>query len=149
MHKNQALQHFEAACSPQVKLKLSRLKGNISSWKHSGPDYLRLDFKIYEEFPFLSDTGENEPKCAVYFRPGTESYSSFGLLNYFLWWGEVNSVVALCTLWLKFACGQVSSPRLHRLLFTVWYQKTDKVNDFHHITLCGELIVINFYKIES
>ena len=24
-------------------------------------------------------------------------------------------VVALCTLWLKFACGQVSSPRLYRL----------------------------------
>ena len=32
---------------------------------------------------FLTDTGENEPKCAVYYRPGAESYSSFGLLNYF------------------------------------------------------------------
>ena len=63
----------------------------------------------------LKDTGENEPKCAVYFRPGARSYQSFGLLNYFLWWGEVNSVVALRTLWLKFACGQVSSPRLYRL----------------------------------
>ena len=50
----------------------------------------------------------------MYFWPGAESYSSFGLLNYFLW-REVNSVVALCTLWLKFACGQVSSPRLCRL----------------------------------
>ena len=28
---------------------------------------------------------------------------------------KVNSVVALCTLWNKFACGQVSSPRLYRL----------------------------------
>ena len=26
-----------------------------------------------------------------------------------------NCVVALCTLWTKFACGQVSSPRLYRL----------------------------------
>ena len=26
-------------------------------------------------------------------------------------------MVALCTLWLKFACGQVSSPRLQRLIY--------------------------------
>ena len=31
---------------------------------------------------------------------------------------QVNSVVALCTLWTKFACGQVLSPRLYRLMVT-------------------------------
>ena len=82
------------------------------SWKK----LRKLDSKLnyWEYLNRLTDTGENEPKCAVYFRPGAESYSSFGLLNYFLWW-EVNSVVALCTLWTKFTCGQVSSPRLYRL----------------------------------
>ena len=34
----------------------------------------------------------------------------------FLWWGELNSVVALCTLWTKFACRQFSSPSLYRLI---------------------------------
>ena len=56
----------------------------------------------------LTDTGENGSKCAVYFRLGAESYSSLCRVG--------NSrVVALCTLLTKFACGQVSSPRLYRL----------------------------------
>ena len=49
----------------------------ISSWKNNKP---------YSEKKILTsaETGENEPKCAVYFRRGAESDSSFGLLNYFL-----------------------------------------------------------------
>ena len=58
-------------------------------------NWLMRNFLIWlfvpiEDNVILTDTGENEPKCAVYFRRGAESYSSFGLLNYFLWWGEVN-----------------------------------------------------------
>ena len=98
------------------------------SWSIIARDQSKWPFKVIALFrsalnwthrswndEILTDEGENEPKCAVYLRSGAKSYSSLGLLNYFLWWGEENSVVALCTLCLKFACGQVSSPRWHRL----------------------------------
>ena len=105
----------------------------LKDWNFSR--YLsRITLKLnhYESvffYSILTDTRKNEPKCAVYFWRGAESYSFFRLLNYFLWW-EVNSVVALCTLWLKFASGQVSSPRLHRLTDT---QQTQKVR---YTTVC-------------
>ena len=48
----------------------------------------------------------------MYFRIGAESYSSPERIEN----SRVNKVVALWTLLAKFACGQVSSPRLYRLI---------------------------------
>ena len=42
-----------------------------------------MRYLIFYIFYALTDTGENEPKCAVYFRPGAESYSSFGYVIIF------------------------------------------------------------------
>ena len=57
---------------------------------------------------FLTDTGENGTNWPVYFRLGAESYSSLGPV------GKKEKKIAWDIL-AKFACGQVSSPRLYRL----------------------------------
>ena len=57
----------------------------------------------------LTDTGENGTNWTVYFRLGAESYSSLGPV------GKKEKKIAWDIL-AKFACGQVSSPRLHRLM---------------------------------
>ena len=58
----------------------------------------------------LTDAGENGTFWPLYFGLGAESYSSLGPV------GKKEKKVAWDIL-AKFACGQVSSPRLHRLRF--------------------------------
>ena len=43
---------------------------------------------------------------------------------------EEKSVVALCTLWTKFACRQVSSPRLYRLIIDVGMKFDDNMEKY-------------------
>ena len=56
----------------------------------------------------LTDTSEYWTDLSLYFRLGAESYSSLGPV------GKKEKKIAWDIL-AKFACGQVSSPRLHRL----------------------------------
>ena len=58
----------------------------------------------------------------VYFRLGAESYSSLGRVGK----KEEKNVVALRSLLNVFACGQVSSPRLYRLITDLSLQGTEK-----------------------
>ena len=71
----------------------------------------------------LTDTGENEPKCAVDFRLGAESYSSLGPV------GKKEKKIA-CPLLDVFACGQVSSPRLYRLIIGVKMKFDDNMEKY-------------------